>query len=427
MIGGGGGTPGGTNAGLFLPPGQAQVAQAYGQLNQPLFDQGMNALNMMGGVSPAMQAYPFVQSTAQNILNNPFQQGPLSGGTIAQELFQNQMLPQGLQSGGILQNLGQLSAGQAGAIPGMVNNPAYGQAQQYGNQFAPQLMQAGQSILNTGFDPQSALYNRTLQQVQDQQNAINARSGVQQTPYGAGITGDASRNFNIDWQNQQLQRQALAGPTAASLFGNAQQGLMGPANQQLAAAGTGANTIDALIRGAGQGLTGAQGLYGGLAQAAPGMMGAPYNAFNQVQGSNFGALQNMINLGNTMYQPASQVASNLSNYMGLGQRASELANTIGQTNFNEAMQTGQGITQGLGALGSSNLLFGSGGISNALGLGSGGLFGSLFGGGAGAGAGAGELLGGIGAAGDTGAGIFSAISASPELALPFALGAPFGF
>jgi hypothetical protein len=370
VIGGGGGTPGGTNAGLFLPPGQSQVADQLRQLVQPLADQGTQAFNQMGGVSPASYAYPYVTGAASNIISNPYQQGPVQGGQTAADIFTNQMLPQGLQAGGALTNMANIAAAMAPGVPGMVNNPAYGQAQQYGNQFAPQLMQAGQSILNTGFDPQQALYNRTLQQVQDQQNAINARSGVQQTPYGAGITGDVSSNFNIDWQNQQLQRQAMAGPAAASLFGNAQQGLMGPANQQLAAGGAGANIIDQLTRGAGAGLTGAQGMYGGLAQAAPGMMGGPYNALNAIQGNNFGALQNMIGLGNAQYQPATQAISNLLQYMGLGQSASQIANQIGQTNFNEAMQTGQGITQGLGA---ANNLFGGGGGGM---FSSGGLFGS---------------------------------------------------
>lgn len=396
---GSGGSPGGKNAGLLLPPGQAGAADAYRQMTQPLFDQGISAFNQMQGVSPAQQAWPNVYESTQNILRNPYLGDAVSGGVFARDIFQNQMYPQAMQAGGTLSNLGNLMAGQAGGIPGMMNNPAYAQAGQLGQQFSPQyanavnqLSGAAGNILNTGFDPRQELYNRTAQQIRDQQNAINTQSGVASSPYGAGLSGQRMQDFNIDWQNQQLQRQGLAGQAAGQLYGQAgtmgnqamQSLMMGP-NAQLAAQQAGTGILGDLTRGAGAGLTGAQGLYGGLAQAAPGMMGASYNAFNQPQAANMAALQNMIGLGNAMYQPGQQAASNLSNYMGLGQRASEIANQIGQTNFNQAMGLGSGITQGLGALGGSNLLFGNQGLSGALGLGQSGLFGSLFGGGAGAG------------------------------------------
>src|SRR4029077_4860255 len=101
----------------------------------------------------------------------------------------------------------------------------------------------------------------------------------------------------------------------------------------------------------------------------------------QPQAANIAALQNQIQLGNQMYAPAQAAASNLSNYMGLGQSASQLANAIGSTNFNQAMQTGSGIMQGLGGL---NSVFGGGGGGGLFGGsgGGGGLLGSLFGAGA---------------------------------------------
>src|SRR5579862_5466319 len=64
---------------------------------------------------------------------------------------------------------------------------------------------AGQSVLQTGFDPQNALYARTAQQVGDAQQAALAQSGVANTPYGAGVAGQTASNFNIDWQNNQLR------------------------------------------------------------------------------------------------------------------------------------------------------------------------------------------------------------------------------
>jgi len=72
-------------------------------------------------------------------------------------------------------------------------------------------------IMDTGFDPQNALYNRTLQQVQDQARSGQAARGISMSPYGAGLENQNTRNFNIDWQNQQLQRQATAAGAAGGL------------------------------------------------------------------------------------------------------------------------------------------------------------------------------------------------------------------
>lgn len=63
-------------------------------------------------------------------------------------------------------------------------------------------------VLDTAFDPQNALYNRTAQQLQDQIRAGQASRGITQSPYGANLESQGMSNFNIDWQNQQLGRQA---------------------------------------------------------------------------------------------------------------------------------------------------------------------------------------------------------------------------
>lgn len=77
-------------------------------------------------------------------------------------------------------------------------------------------------ILATGFDPQNALRNREEGTMLDRQNAINAMNGVAGTPYAAGVTGDASRNFGLEWLDRQLGRQATAAGTAANLTGAAE-------------------------------------------------------------------------------------------------------------------------------------------------------------------------------------------------------------
>jgi hypothetical protein len=87
--------------------------------------------------------------------------------------------------------------------------------------YAQSLESYGGQIGQMGFDPQNALYNRTLQQVQEQQRAGQAARGISMSPYGAGLEGDATRNFNIDWQNQQLKRATDAGASMAALGSSA--------------------------------------------------------------------------------------------------------------------------------------------------------------------------------------------------------------
>lgn len=83
---------------------------------------------------------------------------------------------------------------------------------------------AGRAVLNNAFDPQNALYNRTAQQLQDQVRVGQAARGITSSPYGAGLENSAMANFNIDWQNNLLNRQVqglgaagTAGTQAANL------------------------------------------------------------------------------------------------------------------------------------------------------------------------------------------------------------------
>lgn len=79
------------------------------------------------------------------------------------------------------------------------------------------LLPYAQPLLAAGFDPQSALYNRTAQQVQDQTRAGEAARGIAMTPYGAGVEGQTMSNFNIDWQNNLLSRMAQGAGAAGDL------------------------------------------------------------------------------------------------------------------------------------------------------------------------------------------------------------------
>jgi hypothetical protein len=81
-----------------------------------------------------------------------------------------------------------------------------------------QLLGAGQQVYQMGLDPQSALYDRTVQQLQDQTGATNSMYGLGSSAAGAGVANQALSNFNIDWQNNQLSRalQGLQGYTGAA-------------------------------------------------------------------------------------------------------------------------------------------------------------------------------------------------------------------
>lgn len=158
----------------------------------------------------------------------------------------NQLLPQLVQGAQTVQGI----PGQAQALTsGVTANPYTGQAQTganaasaYGTGSVVPNAQAGAGSLQgagganagyvsqalaQGFDPQNALYNRGVQQTLDQQNAINAMSGVSNSPYGAGVTGQAMQDFNLGWDRQQLANQATAANTANTLTGAANTGFTG--------------------------------------------------------------------------------------------------------------------------------------------------------------------------------------------------------
>ncbi len=166
-----------------------------------------------------------------------------TGGGLGQILQQLQGIPGGSQLvQGLMQQMTQQgggagAAGTTGAPGGGFNlgsltpllgigsglSSMFGQKPAVDPAMLNSLWQAGQNTYNTSLDPQGALYGGTAQRVQDQTRAGEAARGITMSPYGAGLENDAMRNFNIDWQNQQLGRQAQgtqafagAGNTAAN-------------------------------------------------------------------------------------------------------------------------------------------------------------------------------------------------------------------
>jgi hypothetical protein len=456
------GSGSGAGATVFNPPAQPQAAAALGNIFQPLADLSANA----GAGTPAGINYPMAQSAVYNdIVNSPFANQAIWGSDQAAQNAFNIAAPQafgGAQALGGAALGGLPFAGQAlsqgfdprygAAISGIENNPYYGQAlggaqaaAGMGAQGANAIQGLGGQIggtvdplLSSGFDPRAALFNRTEGRLMDQTNAINAMSGVAGTPYGASVTANALGNFDIDWQNQQLARQAQAAGaagsaanTAGGLYGAA-PGLMASSaglpsgvytsnigqilqalDQRNKAGALGAAGFSSLLGSGGQGLgqannlnlsgIGAQNTYGA----------APYNTQAGIGANALTNLTNLTQLGNNQFALPQQSINDLMNYMTGGRSASALSANIGDLGFN---QTAQGLG---GLLGGANTLFGNNGM-----LRGGGGLGGLFGAGLGADPGglaaatqasiADVAAGGLGAA-DVGGGAAAA--------LPFALSA----
>jgi hypothetical protein len=359
-------------------PGVLQAIQSVLQGGQTL---GGLSQQVSGLIDPttklAQQAtanIPAVNQLAQGVAGNiPDVQG--LAGQVAGTLPQYQKLADlvgGLQApvsaqadtlGGIQANLQGISG--AAGLPGDISN----------------LNQGAQQLLQTGMDPQQALYNRTAQRVLDQQRAVNALSGVGTSPYGAGVTGQAMENFNIDWQNQQLARQQAALQGAGTAYGQVGNlaGLQGGLQTQ--AAGVGQQILGArqLQEQLAQGQGGLLTALGGQAGQAGNLYGQAGNLAQQAGGL-YGQAGNLANIGSNIYGQAGQLGQQaggltgqqiganqaaaglygqlpgLSNqftqaYGGLGQEIARSAAAPGQTYLNQQQMTQNALTAYLNQLG----------------------------------------------------------------------------
>jgi hypothetical protein len=230
---------------------------------------------------------------------------------------------------------GQIYNNQAAATNALVTNPfiqpymnAQAQAGQAAGALAPQEMGAGKQlfgaggqVLNTAFDPQQALYNRTQQQITDQSNAINSMYGLSSSPAGAGLTQKALSDFNIDWQNQQLKRQ-LEG-----------------------------------VSGAGRAFAGGADL-GNAAVSSYGQAGSlPYQGWRTIYGNQFQDFGNQQSALSQSFGLDQATLNNIQSYLRLGQSAGANALAQQQQRFGQA-QTG--ADQLGNALGGLSQLYGSG-------------------------------------------------------------------
>lgn len=256
------GTGTGPNANVYTPTMQPQADQSIWQVLNPLITASSG-----GGIgTPAGSAYPTANQAVSTYLLDP--------------------------------------AAQAMAMSGA------NQGAMIGSAGANTLNTSANQILNTAFDPQAALFNQTQGQVLDQSNVANAMSGVGNTPYGASVTSNALGNFDINWQNQQLARQA-------------------------------------------QGLGAAAPLYGQAANLAASSGGLPFSTGATMVSDILSGLGGAVNLGNNQYMLPQQVIGDLENYLSGGQSASLISGQLGQMGQNELMQSMSGIGNlaGLGMLG----------------------------------------------------------------------------
>lgn len=343
-----------------------QVGNAQTQANQ-LYQNGIadaaNSSSRMYG-----------QADLSNQVYAGLMQGINAQGANIQQA-QNGLYGAGQNALGETQRLLDYQHGQQGNVQGSANN-LYG---------------AGNQILNTGFDPQQALYNQQFGQNVDQTRAAEYARGIQSSPYGAAIENNANQNFNTNWQNQQLGRQSQALQSAQGAYGNAQgmnnaytqnlsglqaqgyntaanasqaaqgignsyantqAGLMGQMNNQYAgmnaAAGSqlqnalqGQSNTNATYAGSTAGLYGAGSNLGSASAGQYGAGGASqYNGANTIFGSQNQALQNFNSNNNPYLTGLGNEMTQAQNYMTGANQAQGQAfnqNNINQQNQNQAI------------------------------------------------------------------------------------------
>lgn len=399
--GGAGSTTGG-NPATYIPQGQGQTDNYLQSIIQQLTQGGTSA----AGNVQNNPYYGGAQTLSGNIagLGSGFSQEAFQGGQGLTDYLYGNVLPQTNEAAQQLNGLtGSLIPGQVSGIGGVqgIGQQVSGQQGQYGSILSGltgQLAGSGlpgvsalqggaNSLLQTGFDPQNALFNQQTQQLQDQVRSSNAAAGVASTPYGAGLENQAQSNFDINWQNQQLARQqsALSGAGSAygqagglgtQALGNYESGISGAAGldmnslSSLLSGYTGANSLgtSAIANAlAGYGGASAQGVSGlqSLGTAYTGQAGLnstglsglqssgmlPYQTYAGQQTGSLGALGSLGNL-----------SSVLSQYLGIGQNATSQGLSGQAQQYGQQQNAGSQIGSGLQGL---SQLFGGSGASGS--------------------------------------------------------------
>lgn len=439
-----------THNGAFVQqlPDQNQQALNFESLTNSL----LPLASSLPSVNPATSAYNYDLNqsyvpTGDYYLNNYLtgvggvpttaMTGALSGANAASSYGLNTLFPQQTASTKSLYNATNANLPYADTIFKDIYSPVYGTtvdntqtnpylssaitgsktAAGYGSDAAaaaagaaPSFYTAANQTLNTGFDPQSKLYNRGVQQTADYANATNAMSGIGNTPYGSSVASTALTNYDIDWQDKQLKRQTDAATSAsntaltgyglgagASSLENTSaaypyktyQGYLSDVLNALKAQSTAgvqaAAGTNELLGSLGTGYTSASTLGNTAATDLSTNTSLPYTTGALIGSNAQKSLSNQQNLlsgqadiGLASLTPQQNLVNELASYLGLGQTASVGSANIGNQGFNQ-------LSSGIGGT-----ISGLSGLNSLLGTGSGGLFsstgalGSLFGSGSGA-------------------------------------------
>lgn len=326
--------------------GAGAIGSAYGGAGQ-------------GNTALGSQLQNLYSQFGQNALQNPFNMQQLGGAQ---------------QAGGMLQNAGQGAFGAGQNLTGTANAG----------------LPAAMSVLNTAFDPQNDLYNRSAQKLNDQLGVYMANSGLTGSGAGAGIASDALRNFNIDWQNNQLGRQAQGlqafnqgvystGQNLGSGYnlqtggaGNVATGAGLPATTYNAQTGQQLGTLGQLgggyqtaanLQTTGLGQQAYGNTYGAdvfnqymlnpleTAQQGYGnFLGQMGNAYSTAGNLRNDQTQNLMNTGALPYNAAQTIGGNqtgaLNNFLNTGQGLSTASGYLNNQNIQQMLQYLQAVTQG---------------------------------------------------------------------------------
>jgi len=298
------------------PPSAPNLQTYQPQYTSQADTSSFNAINQIQNNNPYLQNQGTYQSIEQQGLNNPYATGVQTAANAAGQQYAA---------------LGTQGAGVATGL----------------NQGAMTLLPYVSQVENTAMDPQNALYNRTLQQVQDQANVSNAQNGLTGSPYGAGTSNAATSNFNIDWQNNQLARQTQGVNAAATGLGavgaagnNAQNiGTAAAANTGMAGAAPNAAYISNLAN-----MLNALNSYGTSQTAANNNTQTAQQDFQQYLGLGATQANAQANLDNINFQNQNTAAGNQNAW--IGSMVNGLLGTPGTTttNANGSTTTSPGQT-----------------------------------------------------------------------------------
>ena len=320
LVGGGtsnsGGTPqtatGGQSANI-LPPGALSNA-GYQYLNDASALQGY-------GTGYASSFFPQVEQATQTAANNPYATQALQGAQNASAYGTNVLAPMQQQG--------------ASALSGLAGQISPYATQAFSQAFSPQIQSYENQALATGFAPNNGLYNQQLQQTVDQSSAINAMNGLAGSPYGVGLTDQATQNFNNAFNLNQANLQGAAANTYGTL-----------ANSQIGLAGLGStisNDVSNLYSGAntlGQGAFNTIGTAGAL----------PANSYQTSANSALSAYGTGAQNANASLNPYTTYLNSLGNIIGLGQVGQQNAASQAATGFNQQQTVGQNLGTALSSL-----------------------------------------------------------------------------